>query len=106
VCAFQYNAINRAILDARNSIPERQWTEVFYEDLVRDPVSGFENVFRHCDLRFDAQLRAHTQDVLNTPYNAFSEIRLDKWKSSRNCEKINRVLPAVRDTGISMGYEA
>ena len=91
VCAFQYNAINRAILDARNLIPEKQWTEIFYEDLVRNPVGGFEKLFERCDLGFDEELKRHTQDVLQIPYNAFSEIRVDKWKDSRNFEKIKRI---------------
>jgi hypothetical protein len=105
VCAFQYNAINRAILDARDLVPKKQWTEVFYEDLVRDPVGGFQDLFEHCDLGFDTQLRRHAEEVLNIPYNAFSEIRVDKWKSGRNYEKINRILPTVREIAGSMGYE-
>jgi len=104
VCAFQYVAINRAILDARSLIPEKQWTEVFYEDLVRDPVGGFENIFRQCDLVFDNRLRRHTGEVLSKPYNAFSEIRVDKWKGSRNHEKIRHILPAVQKTAKAMGY--
>ena len=75
VCAFQYNAINRAILDARDLVPKKQWTEVFYEDLVRDPVGSFQDTFHYCGLGFDAHLKRHTQDVLHNPYNAFSEIR-------------------------------
>ena len=104
VCAFQYDAINRAILDARDLVPEKQWTEVFYEDLVRDPVGSFQNIFRHCDLAFDAQLRRHTEEVLNIPYNAFSEIRVGKWKASRNHEKIEHILPRVKETAVLMGY--
>ena len=104
VCAFQYNAINRAILDARGLIPKKQWTEVFYEDLVRDPVSSFRDTFQYCDLGFDAQLKRHTQGVLHNPYNAFSEIRVDKWKGSRNHEKIEHILPEVQETAALMGY--
>jgi hypothetical protein len=104
VCAFQYVAINRAILDARSLIPEKQWIEVFYEDLVRDPVGSFENIFRHCDLTFDERLRRHTEEVLNKPYNAFSEIRVDKWKGSRNHAKIRHILPSIQETAIAMGY--
>ena len=106
VCAFQYNAINRAILDTRELLPKEQWTEVFYEDIVRDPVGSFEGTFYSCNLDFDAQLRRHTKDVLQTPYNAFSEIRLDKWKSGRNHEKIERILPTVKETATLMGYTA
>jgi len=106
VCAFQYNAINRAILDARKLIPEKQWTEIFYEDLVRDPVGGFQDTFRHCGLVFDSHLERHSKEVLNIPYNAFSEIRLDKWKDGRNHERIKRILPKVQETAVLMGYRA
>jgi hypothetical protein len=104
VCAFQYKAINEAILDAKKSIPEKNWTEVFYEDLVRDPVAGFQELFQRCDLSFDVQLRRHTQEVLNIPYNAFSEIRLDKWKTGKNYMKIKRIMPDLREVAGSMGY--
>ena len=71
---------------------------------MRDPVGSFQNIFQHCDLAFDTQLRRHTEEVLNMPYNAFSEIRLDKWKGSPNYERIRRILPEVQETALSMGY--
>ena len=104
VAAFQYNAINGAILDARADIPAGQWVEVFYEDFLRDPVATFRRVFEGCGLAFDARLQAHCAEVLDIPYNAFSEIRLDKWKDGRNREKIERVLPKVTDVAARMGY--
>lgn len=104
VCAFQYNAINQAILDAKRTIPAAQWSEVFYEDMVRDPVGSFRKLFDACGLPFDEQLQAHCENVLGTPYNAFSEIRLDKWKDGRNRERVERVLPLVRTTALQMGY--
>mgnify|MGYP001828368122 CR=1 FL=1 len=104
VCAFQYNAINHAILEARDLVPKGQWIEVFYEDIVRDPVGSFRDTFHSCDIVFDAHLMKHTRDVLKKPYNAFSEISLDKWKSGRNHEKIEHVLPSVKETATLMGY--
>jgi hypothetical protein len=104
VAAFQYNAINQAILDAKTCVPREQWVEVFYEDFLRDPVATFRQVFEGCGLGFDARLQAHCADVLDIPYNAFSEIRLDKWKDSRNREKIERVLPQVAGVAERMGY--
>ena len=104
VAAFQYAAINQAILDARASVPPGQWVDVFYEDFLRDPVATFRQVFEGCGLVFDARLQAHCADVLDIPYNAFSEIRLDKWKDGRNREKIERVLPQVADVAARMGY--
>lgn len=104
VCAFQYNAINQAILDAKQAIPSAQWSEVFYEDLVRDPVNGFRKLFEACDLPFDTHMQTHSKNVLDTPYNAFSEIRLDKWKDGRNREKIDKVMPFVQMVSGKMGY--
>lgn len=104
VCAFQYSAINQAILDGKQSIPSAQWSEVFYEDLVRDPVGGFRRLFGEAGLPFDAHMRAHCENVLDTPYNAFSEIRLDKWKDGRNREKIEGVLDRVAAVARAMGY--
>lgn len=104
VAAFQYKAINQAILEAKAQLPAGQWVEVFYEDFLHDPVATFRRVFEGCGLDFDARLQAHCADVLDIPYNAFSEIRLDKWKDGRNREKIERVLPQVADVAGRMGY--
>ncbi len=104
VAAFQYTAINQAILDAKAGVPAGQWVDVCYEDFLRDPVTTFRRVFEGCGLAFDARLQAHCADVLDIPYNAFSEIRLDKWKDGRNREKIERVLPQVADVAARMGY--
>jgi hypothetical protein len=105
VCAFQYRAINAAILDAKENIPPGQWSDIFYEDLVRDPVAGFHRLFQEAVLDFGADIRDHCANVLAKPYNAFSEIRLDKWKDGRNREKIERALPAVQAIARRMGYE-
>ena len=104
VAAFQYTAINQAILDAKANVPAGQWVDVYYEDFLRDPVATFRHVFEGCGLRFDARLQAHCAEVLDIPYNAFSEIRLDKWKDGRNKDKIERVLPKVADVAKRMGY--
>lgn len=104
VCAAQYAAMNRAIMDAANEIPSAQWTEVFYEDLVRNPAEAFRRVFESCGLTFTTALEQHCASVLSTPYNAFSEIRLDKWRAQANRERIERVLPRVADVAAVMGY--
>ncbi len=104
VAAFQYTAINQAILDAKSSLPPDQWVEVFYEDILRNPVDTFRQIFEGCGLSFDTRLQEHCANVLNIPYNAFSEIRADKWKDGRNREKIDRVLPKIKDLAARLGY--
>ena len=104
VCAAQYVAMNEAILRARERIPSKQWTEIVYEDLVRDPVASFRDVWEALGLRFGSRQEAHCRNVLGRPYNAFSPIRLDKWKEQANRARIERVLPLVAPTASRMGY--
>lgn len=104
VCAFQYRAINEAILEAKRDVPPAQWVEVYYEDFLRGPVKAFREVFQACGLKFDRALEAHCAEVLDIPYNAFSEIRLDKWKDGRNRDKVARALPLVAEVASRMGY--
>ena len=104
VCAFQYDAINHAILDAKRAISPRQWYEVSYEDLIQDPVDQFSRIFDNCELNFDERLRRHCEDVLSLPYNCFSGIRLDKWKDSPNRARIERILPKIKSLANAMGY--
>lgn len=105
VCAAQYVAMNRAIIDASKAIPQAEWTEIRYEDLVNDPVEGFRRAFESCGLEFTPDLKKHCAGVLSTPYNAFSEIRLDKWRDQSNRERIERVLPTIADVVGEMGYQ-
>jgi hypothetical protein len=55
-------------------------------------------------LTFDQALEKHCAEVLDIPYNAFSEIRLDKWKDGRNRDKVARALPLVAQVAGRMGY--
>lgn len=104
VCAVQYAVMNQAIMDAAKKIPSDQWTEVHYEDLVRDPVEGFRRVFESCGLTFTTALEQRCTSVLSTPYNAFSAIRIDKWRAEGNVERIQRVMPLVAPVARGMGY--
>lgn len=106
VAAFQYAAINRAIVDARKNVPASQWVEVFYEDLVRAPVAGYQKLYQDCGLAFTPAVRAHCEQVLSKPYDVFGEIGLDKWKGGRNREKVARVLDRLAPVARAMGYES
>jgi Sulfotransferase family len=105
VCAAQYVAMNRAIMDASKAVAPAQWTEIQYENLVRDPVAGFRDAFQVCGLDFTEELERHCETVLSRPYNAFSAIRLDKWREQGNRERIERVLPVTTEIVSAMGYE-
>ena len=104
VCAFQYRAMNEAILETKKTIPPSQWTEIRYEDLLQDPIEEFRRAFKSTGLAFTRKLEKHCSSVLSNPYNAFSEIRVDKWRYGRNRERIERVLPRIADVAQHMGY--
>ncbi len=104
VNAYQYASIHRAIRNASRTIPASQWHEVFYEDVVRDPVASIRSVFEHCELPFTPDIELHTRNLLDKPYDAFSEIRLDKWRDQRHRERIERVLPSLEELARELGY--
>lgn len=103
-CAFQYQAMNSAILKAKSGIPTEQWHEISYETLIDAPVREFEAIFQACGLSFDPQVRQHCQKVLQKPYNTFSEIKVDKWQTGKNKDKIQKVLADVQTIATEMGY--
>ena len=104
VCAFQYKAMNEAILQAKEKVPNNQWHEIQYEVLIKDPVKEFEKVFVGCNLPYNNDIKEHCKEILNKPYNTFSEIRVDKWKQGDNSKKINRILPTIKNIAHKMGY--
>jgi hypothetical protein len=104
VCAFQYTSINEAIMEAKQSIAASQWAELKYEDILSDAVGSFKKAFENIGINFSDRLHRHCATVLSNPYNAFSEIRVDKWRDGADHERIKRVLPSVAETAMRMGY--
>ncbi len=106
VCAYQYRIMNEAIIQGRELVPAAQWTEIHYEDILHNPVNAFKNTFSALGLEFDEHMEQHCKTVLERPYNAFSEIRTNKWKDGRNAEKVQAALGSVNEIARKMGYSA
>ncbi|MEZ0123242.1 MAG: sulfotransferase [Candidatus Reddybacter sp.] len=104
VCAFQYEAINRAILGAREDIPAEQWHEVSYEALLVSPVNEFRRLFEGCELHFDTRIEQHCADVLGKPYNTFSAIGVDKWRGGGNKARVEKALETLGPVSAALGY--
>lgn len=105
VCALQYVEINQAILEGKKLVPESQWVEIKYEDLLDDPVRGFQQAFESLGLSFSTDIQHHCETVLQRPYNAFSEIKRDKWRIGKNAQRIEVILPKVESIAVQMGYK-
>lgn len=106
VCAFQYQVMNKAIIQGRELVPKNQWAEIHYEDILDNPVDAFKKTFSALGLEFDEHLEQHCKTVLDNPYNAFSEIRTNKWKDGRNATKVQTALGSVSSIAKQMGYAA
>lgn len=104
VCAFQYASIHGAIRRAARDIAPEQWLEVFYEDIVAHPVATNERIYHHCGLPFRREIKAQCSTLLERPYDAFSEIRVHKWRDKPYRERIERVLPSLAGLAAEMGY--
>lgn len=104
VCAFQYASMNKAILQAREIVPQVQWHEVAYEEIVNDPIQSFKRLFEACNLNFDSTLKQHCESVLQRPYNTFSGIAVDKWRQGEYCRRIERTLESISPICKKLGY--
>ncbi len=104
ICAFQYRAMNSALLAAKSSIEPARWIEIHYETILHNPVNAFRDIFARCDLSFGTRIEKHCEGVLEIPYNAFSEIKADKWREGKHAVKVERALPMVADIAAQLGY--
>jgi hypothetical protein len=103
VCAAQWIEANRAVLNAKNSIPPDHWVEIVYEDLLGKPEETFRSVFSRLNISFTDEIRKHCENLSAKPYNAFSRPRLEKWKEE-NREKIEKILPVISEMMNTLGY--
>ncbi len=106
VCAFQYMAMNREIMAAKHAVSSSQWYELKYEDILSNLDGAFKQIFTALNLDYDSSTRARCLDAAAVPYNAFSAIRVDKWKEGRNANKVDAVLERTTDLAEAMGYSS
>lgn len=104
VCTAQWIAANQTVLDAKSRVPDPQWVEIFYEDILTDAVGTFHQAFEKLHIPFDQKMNTFCSNLVQHPFNAFSTPRQDKWKQE-NPEKITRILPALTDMMTKMGYD-
>ena len=103
VCAHQYVACNRAVLDAREA-SSASWVDVAYEDLVASPTEELRRVYAELGLAF-ADTAARFADNLAHRRSAtsVSASRPDKWRVL-NEAAIERVAPRLEAVERRLGY--
>lgn len=103
VCAFQWISANRMALEARKSIPTRQWVHLRYEDIFEHPVAMFRAAFEQLDIPFNSAMQARCAHLRPTSVVSGAPTK-QKWKE-RNPEAIERVLPTIAPLMRELGYE-
>lgn len=104
ICAFQYRAMNEALLAAEHTFAPARWTRLAYEDLLRAPQETVRQLFTRLDLRYDAPTARRCEAALGQTYNAFSSIAVDKWRRSPHADRVERVLPELTPLAARLGY--
>lgn len=104
VCAFQYVAIQRAILDARISIPAERWSEVPYEALMQAPQATLERLFNACDAGTEAGARRAIAQV-EKRMHAYAAARAAAGRDQRAAQRVAAVWSRVSEIGSRLGYD-
>lgn len=105
ICAVQYVASNRAVLEAQASADPARWVDVRYEDLVASPVEELRRIHELLGLQFRAEAmryasslaERHAPTMLTAP-------RAEKWRE-QNPDEIARIRHLVDDVERQLGYE-
>ena len=105
VCAYQYRAINEAILRAREDVAPEHWSEVRQEDLVADPGRAIAELYHECGLELDPGTAKRCVAVTGRPHNAFSGLTVLKWRTGPNADRVGRVVDGLCDLAMRMGYD-
>jgi len=96
ICAFQWEAANRIVLNDLEHLPRDRWTTVNYQDLLDEPLQTVSRLCEFCDLEMDAHLRGRLQQPLPLSRLTHTRPAADKWL--KNKIEIEAVLDSVADT--------
>lgn len=96
IAAFQWDAVNRIVLDDLALLPRHRWTAFEYADLVSDAQGTIERLCGFLRMRLDPALRARIEAPLPPARYTHTAPAPDKWQT--NAASIEKVLPRVTAT--------
>ena len=104
VCAFQWSAANRAVLDAKRRIAEERWVEVRYEDIVENPVPAIANLLERLGIAGDRHVLEHAAQLdRRVTQTAVTPPRPDKWRAENPAE-VRSIMPLIEPMMQRLGY--
>jgi hypothetical protein len=90
---------NRVLLDAQRASDD--WGALHYEELAREPVSGFESLFTRLGIGWSDEIARFVSDTTSTHQEGhyatsrISSERVGRWKSELTPEQVEQTLSAA-----------
>lgn len=96
ICAFQWEAANRIIMDDLGRLPPERWMAVGYDDVTDRTTQTIQRICHFAGLEMDEHLRRHVDGPL--PYSRYTQTAPQKEKWRRNENLIQPVLEGIEAT--------
>ena len=96
IAAFQWNSVNKSIVDDLNALPTSRWTVLEYDELTSQPTQAIEQLCAFMGIEVDESLRQRLSSAL--PLSRYTQTAPMRTKWHRNFEAVTRVLPSVDGT--------
>jgi hypothetical protein len=93
----------QAIEEARRLVPESQWVELFFEDVLRHPDETIDTLYRRIGVASDQVMDAKLKELVANPINSMSAPGREKWRS-QNPAEIQALLPRIAGPAAVLGY--
>ena len=96
ICAFQWEAANRIILDDLSALSPDRWIACDYENLTERSNETIEGICDFAGLEMDEHLRQHISEPLPLSRYTHTAPETEKWR--KNEEFITPQLESIEDT--------
>ncbi|GMR14634.1 MAG: hypothetical protein BMS9Abin30_0239 [Gammaproteobacteria bacterium] len=96
VCAFQWEAANRIILDDLSGLPPQRWTAIDYGSLTQTSDAAVRRLCAYLEISVDEKLSAKLAKPLPLARFTLSRPKPEKWR--KNEAAIHSVLDSVQAT--------
>lgn len=104
VCCHQWLKVNEYILSNKSEIPNSQWHDVRYENLVENPTETTEELCRRVSLPYSQTISSFAERMSSRVVNTNTKPGIGKWKDQRHSKQINGIIDKVLPMMNSLGY--
>ena len=103
VAFAQWDAISRAIEDARPLVAPARWVDVHLEDLRARPDATLAALCGAAGIAADARVERRLEELLERPASALSPPAASKWRRDNPAE-VGELLPRIAAASPARGY--